>query len=46
MVTGYIKRSFMENISLQKRGRLHETMITGNGKEKKSMSHALFICTS
>ena len=43
MVTGYLKQSFMQNISQQKNSKLHEIIITRSGNRKKSMSPALFM---
>ena len=44
MVTGYLKQSFIQNISQQKNSKLHEIIITRIGNRKKSMSPALFMC--
>ena len=35
MVTGYLKQSFVQNISQQKYSKLHETSITRSEKGKK-----------
>ena len=44
MVTCYLKQSFIQNKSLQKCSKLHETIITRSAKGKKPMSPVLLMC--
>ena len=43
MVAGYLKQSFIQNISRQKNSKLHEITITRSGKGKKSISPVLLM---
>ena len=46
MVTGYLKQSFIQNISQQRNSKLREITITISEKGKNPMSPALSMCKS
>ena len=46
MVTGYLKQSFIQNISQQRNSKLREITITISEKGKNPMSPALLMCKS